>query len=134
MTGEYTTARLAARYNSILRNRETEALALAAEGKTREETAIIMGISPETVKAHWSRAMKAMDATNRANLIALAFCNNILRPLLVLLMITQAAGFEHMPTRPVRTRTVPRTMRISRRGRSIREMTVIKATQISVTA
>ncbi len=134
MTGEYKTARLAARYNSILRNRETEALALAAEGKTREETAIIMGVSPETVKAHWSRAMKTMDATNRANLIALAFCNNILRPLLVLLMITQVTGFEHMPTRPVRTRTVPRTMRIGRRGRSIREMTVIKANQISVTA
>ena len=52
--------------------RERECLTWAAEGKTSEETALILGISAHTVQQHLGRAMVGLAASNRANAVAKA--------------------------------------------------------------
>jgi len=45
--------------------RETEILQWVSEGKTNEETAIILGIGPETVKTHLRRCYQKLGVSNR---------------------------------------------------------------------
>ncbi len=55
-----------------LTDRERDALSWAARGKTSAETALILGISHETVTKHLHLAMKKLGATNRTAAVALA--------------------------------------------------------------
>ncbi len=52
--------------------RERECLRWAAAGKTTEEVALILGLSHETVRVYFKRAMRKMGATTRAQAVARA--------------------------------------------------------------
>ena len=53
--------------------REHECLRWAAAGKTTAEVAAILGLSQETVRVYFKRAMRKLDATNRTQAVARAF-------------------------------------------------------------
>ncbi|MEI8144357.1 MAG: LuxR family transcriptional regulator [Alphaproteobacteria bacterium] len=59
--------------------REVEALAWAAEGKTTEDIAVLMRVSPETVKAHLDSARHKLGALNRPHAVAKALRSGIIR-------------------------------------------------------
>ncbi len=65
---------------TCLTPRETEVLRYMALGKTREETAIILNISVETVKTHAKSIMTKLDASNTPSMISRAYTLGILRP------------------------------------------------------
>lgn len=52
--------------------REMEALRWAAEGLTNEQIAAVMGITPNTAKAHIARAIEATGANNRTHAVVLS--------------------------------------------------------------
>jgi DNA-binding CsgD family transcriptional regulator len=54
-------------------DREHECLRWAAAGKTTGEVAAILGLSQETVRVYFKRAMRKLDATNRTQAVARAF-------------------------------------------------------------
>jgi len=62
-----------------LSDREMEVLKWMAQGKIREEIAIIMGISVETVKTHARSIMRKLDSVNNASSVARAYELGILR-------------------------------------------------------
>jgi len=53
-----------------LSTRERECLRWAAAGKTAEETGIILGLSPETVRVYLKRAMRKLGVNSRAQAVA----------------------------------------------------------------
>lgn len=62
----------AAEMASPLSQRELECLAWSARGKTVEDTAAILAISPETVRIYLKRTNQKLDAVNRAHAVARA--------------------------------------------------------------
>lgn len=56
----------------LLSVRERECLRWAAAGKTTEDVALILGLSPETVRVYFKRAIRKMGATTRTQAIARA--------------------------------------------------------------
>ncbi|WLC11756.1 helix-turn-helix transcriptional regulator [Bradyrhizobium elkanii] len=52
--------------------RERECLSLAAQGKTSDDIALILGLSCETVRSHMKRAIAHLNASNRPHAIAKA--------------------------------------------------------------
>ena len=52
--------------------REKEVLAWAMEGKTNWETSVILSLSEATVKFHVRNAMAKLNATSRAQAVAVA--------------------------------------------------------------
>lgn len=60
--------------------REAECLHWAAQGKTTEETAIILGLSLETVRIHLKRATVKLDAANRSHAVAKALSLGYIDP------------------------------------------------------
>lgn len=58
--------------NAPLSERERECLRWAAAGKTTDEVALILGLSHETVRVYFKRAMRKMGATTRAQAVARA--------------------------------------------------------------
>jgi len=59
--------------DTALSRRECECLRWAAAGKTSEEVALILGLSHETVRVYFKRAIHKMGATTRAHAITLAY-------------------------------------------------------------
>ena len=57
----------------ILSNRELEVLKYLALGKTRDEIAIILGLSFHTVKSHVQMIMRRFDACNTTAAVARAY-------------------------------------------------------------
>ena len=64
---------------TILSPREAEILRYMALGKPREETAIILGISVETVRTHTKNLMIKLDAANSAGAVSRAYELGLLR-------------------------------------------------------
>ena len=62
-----------------LSEREMEVLQYLAMGKAREEIAIILGISSETVKVHVKKIREKLDCANAAGAVARAYELGILR-------------------------------------------------------
>ena len=58
--------------------RECEVLRSMREGKTNAEIAVLLGISPLTVKNHVQRILRKLDASNRAQAVGLAIQRNLL--------------------------------------------------------
>jgi DNA-binding NarL/FixJ family response regulator len=56
-----------------LTEREREVMALVATGRTNDEIAAQLVVSPATVKTHVGRAMAKLDARDRAQLVVLAY-------------------------------------------------------------
>lgn len=59
--------------DTLLTQREMEVLKWLAQGKSREETAIILGIGHETVKSHAKSILQKLDVQNTAGAITRAF-------------------------------------------------------------
>ncbi len=61
-----------------LSTREIECLRWAAAGKTTEEVALILGISPETVRVYFKRALRKLGANTRVQAVTRAYEVNLL--------------------------------------------------------
>lgn len=59
--------------------RETEVINWAAEGKTAQDTADILGLSTRTVQAHLENSMTKLDATNKTHAVVKAIRRRIIR-------------------------------------------------------
>ena len=66
--------------NRMLSPREHEVLKWLAEGKTMDETAIIIGIGVETVKTYCKAMRLKLDCSNVPNMVKRAYELGILRP------------------------------------------------------
>ena len=63
----------------VLSDKELTVLKYAAEGKTRDEISIIIGIGSETVKTHLRSIMHKLDTTNTTSSVARAYSLGLLR-------------------------------------------------------
>ncbi|MFN0262470.1 autoinducer binding domain-containing protein [Tepidamorphus sp. 3E244] len=63
-----------------LTEREQEVLLWAAQGKTSEDTAVILGISRETVETHIRASMAKLDAVNKTQAVVKAIFNRYIIP------------------------------------------------------
>jgi len=65
---------------SVLTERESEVVALVAQGLTNDEIATELVISPATARTHVSRAMVKLQARDRAQLVVFAYQSGLVRP------------------------------------------------------
>ena len=65
--------------DSLLTQREMDVLKWLAQGKSREETSIILGIGLETVKTHAKSILQKLEVQNTAGAITRAFELGLLR-------------------------------------------------------
>ena len=72
--------RLAAPDLNVLTDREREVLVLVAAGRSNDEIATELFISPATAKTHVSRAMAKLGARDRAQLVVLAYETGLVAP------------------------------------------------------
>jgi DNA-binding NarL/FixJ family response regulator len=63
-----------------LTDREREVMALVAAGRTNDEIAEQLFLSPATVKTHVSRTMSKLDSRDRAQLVVLAYETGLVAP------------------------------------------------------
>jgi DNA-binding NarL/FixJ family response regulator len=63
-----------------LTERETEVVALVAEGLSNQEIAERLVVSPLTAKTHVSRAMGKLGVRDRAQLVMLAYEYGLVKP------------------------------------------------------
>ena len=63
-----------------LTDREREVMALVAAGRTNDEIAQQLFLSPATVKTHVSRTMSKLDARDRAQLVVMAYETGLVAP------------------------------------------------------
>ncbi len=63
----------------VLSERELTVLRYAAEGKTRDEIALILGNSPDTIKVHLKAIMRKLDTVNTVASVSRAYALGILR-------------------------------------------------------
>lgn len=66
-----------ARSTKALSGRERDVLCWAAQGKTAGETAMILGLSVETVHHHLTKAQKKLTAVNKTHAVAIAMHRGI---------------------------------------------------------
>lgn len=113
--------------NTLLIPRENEILVRMAEGKGYKVIAEEVGLKEKTARWYMGRINEKLDVNDKAAAVCRAFCLGILKPLCLLLVVSQVTlGITaNQPTRPVRT--TPRVVRMVRAGRSIRDFSVIKA-------
>lgn len=72
MRGKDTVKPLLGKGQDLLTPREKEVIAWIAHGKTNWETAMILGITENTVKFHIKNIIHKLDATNRSHAITKA--------------------------------------------------------------
>lgn len=65
---------------SVLTVREREVLVLVAGGRSNDEIAEQLAVSPLTVKTHVNRAMAKLGARDRAQLVVTAYESGLVRP------------------------------------------------------
>ena len=63
----------------VLTSREREILKLLAEGDTVKQISILLAVAVKTVEAHKYNLMRKLDIHNKAQLVAYAFSNKIVR-------------------------------------------------------
>lgn len=63
--------------------RESEILCWASEGKTDEEIAMILNISPNTIRFHWKKIFKNLQANGRTYAITKAIRLQLITPAFV---------------------------------------------------
>ena len=71
---------LAAGGLDLLTDREREVLSLVGTGKTNDEIAADLYMSPATAKTHVSRAMMKLHARDRAQLVVIAYESGLVKP------------------------------------------------------
>jgi DNA-binding NarL/FixJ family response regulator len=72
--------RLAAPALDVLTEREREVMALVAAGRSNDEIAAELYVSPATAKTHVSRAMSKLGARDRAQLVVMAYESGLVAP------------------------------------------------------
>src|SRR6184192_667484 len=72
--------RLASPDLNVLTEREREVMVLVAAGRSNDEIATELFISPATAKTHVSRAMSKLGARDRAQLVVLAYESGLVLP------------------------------------------------------
>jgi DNA-binding NarL/FixJ family response regulator len=72
--------RVSAAQLNVLTEREREVLALVATGRSNEEIAAALVITPATAKTHVSRILSKLDARDRAQLVVLAYETGLVVP------------------------------------------------------
>jgi DNA-binding NarL/FixJ family response regulator len=65
---------------SVLTEREREVLALVAAGRSNEEIAATLYMSPLTAKTHVNRSMTKLNARDRAQLVVIAYETGLVTP------------------------------------------------------
>jgi len=65
---------------NVLTEREREVMALVATGRSNDEIAAELSVSPATAKTHVSRAMSKLGARDRAQLVVLAYETGLVLP------------------------------------------------------
>ena len=65
---------------SVLTEREREVLALVGAGKSNEEIAAMLYMSPLTAKTHVNRSMTKLNARDRAQLVVIAYETGLVTP------------------------------------------------------
>jgi DNA-binding NarL/FixJ family response regulator len=65
---------------AVLTEREREVLALVATGRTNDEIAAALYMSPLTAKTHVNRAMVKLNARDRAQLVVIAYETGLVTP------------------------------------------------------
>ena len=63
----------------MLSDKELTVLQYASEGKTRDEIAVIVGVSPETVKTHRKNVYTKLGIHEKAEFVKYADKNEIFR-------------------------------------------------------
>jgi DNA-binding NarL/FixJ family response regulator len=63
-----------------LTDRERQVMTLVAEGRTNDEIAQQLIVSPATAKTHINRAMTKLGARDRAQLVVIAYQSGLVRP------------------------------------------------------
>lgn len=58
--------------NAILTQREIELLTLAAQGKTRGQIAKLLSIKSDTVKKHFNKILRTLNASNKTHAVSIA--------------------------------------------------------------
>jgi DNA-binding NarL/FixJ family response regulator len=64
----------------ILTDRERDVLKEIANGRSNDETAAVLHLSPATVRTYVSRLLTKLDARDRAQLVVLAYRHGLARP------------------------------------------------------
>ena len=125
-TRRITTEHFEALPNDILSHRDTETLARMAEGLNAPKIAVVMGVTVDTARTYMGRVNEKLEVNDKAAAVCRAFCLGILKPLCLLLVVSQITlGLTtNYPTRPART--TPRVVRVVRSGRSLRELDEIR--------
>ena len=113
--------------NDWLTPRDNEVLAQIALGRKQTELAAALGVSVETARTYMGRVSHKLGVSDKAHAVCTAFCLGIIKPLCLLLVVSQiiAEPANTNPTRP--NRTIPRVMRVVRSGRNIRELAPLRA-------
>jgi DNA-binding CsgD family transcriptional regulator len=70
--------RPSARPHGVLSRGEARVLVFSASGFSRDETAQLLGLGPETVKTQRQSAQRKLGARNTAHAVALAFARGLL--------------------------------------------------------
>jgi DNA-binding NarL/FixJ family response regulator len=65
---------------AVLTDRESQVVALVAQGLTNDEIATELVLSPATARTHVSRAMLKLGARDRAQLVVFAYQSGLIRP------------------------------------------------------
>ncbi|RMB82589.1 response regulator transcription factor [Streptomyces shenzhenensis] len=64
----------------VLTDREREVTVLAAHGRSNDEIATKLVVSPLTVRSHIQRAMTKLNARDRAQLVVIAYQSGLVKP------------------------------------------------------
>ena len=112
--------------NDILTHRDTQTLVEMAKGSTARDMAVTLGVTVETARTYMGRVNEKLEVNDKAAAVCRAFCLGILKPLCLLLVVSQItlSLTTNYPTRPVRTQ--PRVVRMVRSGRSLRNLDEIR--------
>jgi DNA-binding CsgD family transcriptional regulator len=60
--------------------RETQILTLTAQGKTRKEISVLLGLADETVKDYVRKILRKLKATNKANAVSISYELRLISP------------------------------------------------------
>lgn len=112
--------------NDILTHRDTQTLVEMAKGSNARTMAEAMGVTVETARTYMGRVNDKLGVNDKAAAVCRGFCLGILKPLCLLLVVSQItlSLTTNYPTRPVRNQ--PRVVRMVRSGRSLRNLDEIR--------
>ena len=86
--------------NDLMTHRETETLVNMALGLKLSNMAAALGVSVESAKIYMGRVHRRLNTHDKGEAVCRAFCLGILRPLCLLLVVSQMATILATPANP----------------------------------